>query len=1336
MISAECESCKASYSLDESRIPAAGIKMRCTKCGSSFTVQPGAATAEAAPTGAPVAAPAPAIPTPSRVGPMRTLLGIASVPLPSGPLANGPAAPFVPKPPSALGKRSVPAPSAAGASPPASLPPLSPPSSVPEEIDLDVDFPAPRGFTPGPLPPPTAPSLAPPSEPFADIDLDLPAPRRTGAGDVSPFGAPPPPAAADAASFADLDFDLPAPRRPTGTGLPPASAPDDSLNFDLPALRGNTSPGVSTGLDFGLAPPEAAAEAPALKRSTGSLPRTSVADLDALDLPTPSARTTGPELPRPSAQSFDGLDLPLPRSTGVGVGPAPSFGDLPQVGGAVGLGSEFDLPMARAAVTASPMIAVGAAVGGSGFGELDLPVSRGAMDFPTPSIGGSLGSFELPLPPGRGAPSALPGDLDLPLARPAGADDASLAADLSLDGGDELRSRDGKRGVGGAAFGELDLDAVTGAAADGPSGFAGITGPAGLAEGEGSTSPAIGLELGAGGAARVRVPVAAVADGLDEEELAARRRKRIALGALAALVLVGGTGAALGSTRHGFFGVYALETLLPAAGNAASASRAAQAAERVAASDTYGDVRAGLASLAAARREEGLNRALLARSAVHESLYQHRFGVDSASSLRVSRIFSRLEERGVEGPEIALARAASSLARGDLSGARSLLAAAGSPRDAIVELLAGEIALAEGAAPEAIARFSASLAGGGGARAQWGLARALLATRAPGAAAAVDATLAASPKHVGARIAKARALAAAGDLAGGLRLAREAAGATPVGGAQLSGSRRERVEALAWIGAEFERRGLHADASVAYEAALRLAPQELDVLLGAGRVLLTQRRYSDALARFEAATGVQPQPPAVGDARSAAQDAKLGAAQAMLHIERAQDARALLTRLARERPADPDVLLALGRAALVLEDQAAAELHFREAVTAAPTRFDGYLALARLFSKTGRQGDATTLLDEASRRVPETAEMHRLLGESELDQNRIPEAITQFRAALALDAADAPSAFGLGVALRRAGELAEAAAAFDTLAARDEAYPGLSLERGLLYEAKGEAGRATAMYEEALRAHPDDPDLLLRLGSSQVAAGEIDEAEQTLRRVAVARPNSAEAEHFMGRIEFARGRLQGAQQHFDRAVSLDGTRGEFHLYSGWAALDAGNYGKALEHVEAALARDPSLADAWWIRGEVRLRSGAVQDALADLEKALSLKPGRHEARAAVADCYDQLRRRPDAIRAYQSAIEGVPENGAWWYRLGRLQLDDDRAADARATLTRAVLLGEAMGARPGWLADAHRILGESLRLAGDRAGAREHFERYLAIASPNAIDREDVERQLEQLGAP
>src|SRR5579883_3077241 len=38
MFKVECESCKAPYQIDERRVPSAGLKMRCPKCGHSFVV--------------------------------------------------------------------------------------------------------------------------------------------------------------------------------------------------------------------------------------------------------------------------------------------------------------------------------------------------------------------------------------------------------------------------------------------------------------------------------------------------------------------------------------------------------------------------------------------------------------------------------------------------------------------------------------------------------------------------------------------------------------------------------------------------------------------------------------------------------------------------------------------------------------------------------------------------------------------------------------------------------------------------------------------------------------------------------------------------------------------------------------------------------------------------------------------------------------------------------------------------------------------------------------------------------------------------------------------------
>src|SRR6202453_917321 len=62
MLKVECESCKAPYQIDERRVPAAGLKMRCPKCGHSFVVKSAAGAAApptaaaSAPTGAPRAA--------------------------------------------------------------------------------------------------------------------------------------------------------------------------------------------------------------------------------------------------------------------------------------------------------------------------------------------------------------------------------------------------------------------------------------------------------------------------------------------------------------------------------------------------------------------------------------------------------------------------------------------------------------------------------------------------------------------------------------------------------------------------------------------------------------------------------------------------------------------------------------------------------------------------------------------------------------------------------------------------------------------------------------------------------------------------------------------------------------------------------------------------------------------------------------------------------------------------------------------------------------------------------------------------------------------------------
>ena len=1369
MIKVACISCENPYELDERRLPPSGLRMKCPKCGTAFLVFPDARTAPAPalppkPIAPPLPKPAIPKPPPPQRGPTIGLDEMDPQDLPTlarpagaeldlpAPRPARPAAPAAPR--GLLGedldlpaRRPAPREQPESGAAPGRLSPRAPTAALTEDLDLgaprgaptdDFDLPAPRrAATPAEdLDLPAPRRAATPAE-----DLDLPAPRRAAPAEDRDLPAPRRAAPAE-------DLDLPAPRR--------AAAPDDELDLPAPAR------GATGGLDLDLPSPRTKGQS--IRPALASPGRTPFDDAEPgleLDLPAPrraagevdlpAPRSAGPgldlDLPAPrrgaSSRALDELDLPAPKHDGA---------DLP---GLVG-GLELDLPQPRRA--------------GASRGEVDLPAPAGAV------LG--LGDLDLPQPSRRGEVADLP--------RPAGVTDLpGIAA-----------------GLPGVAAGLPGLSAgLPGLSAGLPGLAAGLPGrarsPQGLGDLDDLELPEPSVSRLRPGTAELELPLPAAPErdhgevdlgggaGADEMEFAdipqessrvgtprpqvldksptavasgpkAPSRLPLVLG-MGAVVLLGGVGGALSFTPLGPFGYYAIEELL-FAGDPAQVSAAIDRADSLLLSDDPGSARDALVQLGTLRHDAGVNRALLARSLVHESLYVIRFGDDMGSGGRSAAIRQRLDERDPGDAMLALALAADELRRGNAAAADGHLATARAYRadDPFVDVLAGELALGRGAWPEARAAFEAALSHGGGAMAQWGVARSLLGQTssaraaafeaedgaelppeadAAETAAAIAATLTVNPRHVEARIETARAAWGQGQDAVAVPSLMEIVGESEVEGQRLASTSGQRATAYVLLGEIHERRGRLSQALEAYERANQARSADVEALLGAGRMLLAQNRASDALARFESVLGrADAVDTRASTGRSVAQEATLGAARSMMDGDRGQEARTSLETLVAQRPEDSELLLWLGRAEEELEHDDAAELQFRECIRVSPTNFEGYLALARLYGRRSRSSDARAVLDEARARVPETASMRFQLGELEAQRGELTAAISEYRRALELDPRLPSARFGLASTLRRTGQYDAALAAFEELSALDPGYPGLALERGLLFEARGEAEQAVAFYERALGEHPDDPDLLLRLGAAQVAANDIEAAQATLERVQRERPASGEAEHFVGRIDFVRGNYPEALRHFERALQLDETRPEFYLYAGWAALETNNLGQGLSRISQALERDPTLGDGYWLRGTVALRTGAVRDALRDFQRARQLRPGRIEAIAGIGECFDQMRQVPEAISAYEEAVAAAPTRGEWWYRLGRLQLDGSRTADSIRSLDRAATLGDADEHRPPWLPDAHRVLGEAMQLAGDRAGAIEHFRRYLEIAPASALDRASVGRSLAELG--
>lgn len=1307
VINVACPGCGADYALDEARIPEGGHSMRCPKCENRFSVNKDGSVAAA------------------KKPRMATMVGTP----------GSPGLPPVPKP---TGYK----PPAPGATAPKPPPPPPPPSGGAKRKFAktqmgtlgDIDLPA----RPADSERNKEAQVKPPKPPIAPaFDENLPASKAKSARGTM-MGVP-------------ESANLPARKEPAASGAQGASFEDLPAAVKPATVKKafeKTQLGVAGVSDPGLDALDGISLPPAE-------PSQSDAEID------PFADFAGPDLSLPPVSSPEGpesdggVDLPQPK-LGDDLPVPGDLADLPAPGGTSGdlpapTDREQYLPANVGDNLPSPSL-------DDAFGEIELPdfgIDAGAQPGPkevgaakqTAAGFGELGGdfeFEMPSAEQNSAPDFNAGGLDF---EPAALDAPSKDAELDLGFA--------ATGIGGTAAGELDLELEP------PSGGADTLayGEVDLGMRDDATGGELDLELdgheGGGGAPP---PAALSMDDEEEEERkqreaekraeqealtkarasANRKRRVLAIGLVATLGVVGLIGVGLQFVPGmGLFGRYQIEKYLPEAGSPAAAKQAIEKAHKLIDQDTYLQAREGLKQLSQSRRSMGLNRELLSRSVIEESLYVARFGdATFGGNERVSLAMQRIEERGGDAPDVDVARAASFLAKSDPGAA---LEAAKGDSSILGRLVQGEAAFLVGDAKTALSAYQAAAAKHKVPRTQWGLARGLLLAAGVTDAktvAAVGDVLAASPNHLGARILRAHALEAEGKHEEALVLVREATGQQKTAdGKTLVGSQQEQSDAWTAYGLLMAAERNRPETRKAFERALKHDPFNADALIHGGNAMLLDARYGDAYELFQRVlTLPNPRMGLSRPPRDLTTAAELGASRAMIETQRTQEAINKLTELAKKFPEDVEVLMWLGKAYQKSEQPSEAEPRFREAITLAPERFEGYMALAQLFFYIEDPDSAAEVLKQAKDKVEESAAMRRLLGESELARGYLDAAEGEFRRALVLDPKDIGAQFFLGVVLRKRGKLDEAATAFDEIGKRDPKWPGLAVERGKVFEEKGEAPRAVKMYREALEKNPRDLDLRLRLGAAQVSAGNLEDAETNLSVVLKARPDSAEAEHFLGRIALERGNYESASARFKNATDLDPTQFVYFTYLAEAELGRGHItavGPALKRAEEL---DPNEPELFLLRGRLGVRTGAVQDAIRDLKKTLQLDPDLIEAYSHMGSAYAQMGDNRSAINAYQQAAAHAPNEGQWYYKLGELFMNTDRRADAMRELKKAVEAGEKLDHDPSWLAESYRLLGDGERLGGNEGAAKKHYLKYLEIAPASAMDRDAVTEQLERWG--
>jgi len=1276
MLRIECESCHAPYQVDERRVPPQGLKMRCPKCGHTFSVQnpgaPGVAPASAGPTAA------------AKVNPKMTMVGLGNVPK-APPLPPRPAPPAPARPVNA-----APAPSpdldlpAARAVPPrpgAPSPVVPPRPKPPPAPSVDLDLPSPREKHP------SLPAA------FGNVDDLLPAARAVkpsvasaaSAAPAAPAAKPPPPVA----GFGEID--LPA----IASDLPARPAA-------LPSAMKRSAAADDLELDLGPPAADLPAPLPDLPSLASSLPsKKAEPAFGEIDLPSLELNTNLPQV----ASALPSVASALPSVASALPQVAATLPQVANVLPAVGQ----QLP----SLTNDARLPTVGSVSHD-FGEVDL----GPLSAPPPPRLEAQNVAKSSSPPNAFAELDL-GDAELkslPPSKPQPAAPPPVPPPMNV----------AKTQLG---FGELDLGGQSTAPA--------IQTEASLppppaATGAGYGEEALPVSGRLSGAPSTEVSLPIQPGRRREREVAERPSRAPRIIFLIVVLLIAG-GGSLQLTKHGAFGYLTIGDMLHEKDYKAFALAQSQAWRARASKDVFPEARGAVDDIMAAHWRMPRAGALTAYAAFAEFAYETRFGADVERNAKAKLFLAEVVARP-EVPYVNVALAAQDAAAGNITQARKGLDAAskrdaGDPIQRDIALLRGEVELLAKDPVAAKTFFDLALKLGATAQAHYGLARTAMLQRDWALVATeCDQAIAITPHHPGALLLRAlERYNAKGDDTGALADLDE----ITTGAAKALASNTEVAQAFANRGRIFLSSGRAGDARSAFEASLKLDNRNVDALIGQGTVFYEESRFTEALTRFDTALAARPD-----DENAVALDALTKIKLERLKDAKDQlvAARAKFPRSMRISFALAQAERALGNIADAEKDLRQA-IDF--AAPKDPSSVEPYIGLATLLIAHNRDKDASDVIEEARARLPDAAPVAVAFGEYDAAQGKYEDAVAHFRHALDLSPNSLSTHFKLGVTYRHMRKTDLAAQEFDQVLALDKDYPGLALERGLLFEDSGEVDRALEQFKNALARAPDDPDLQLRVGAAYVAIGRPEEALTMLRKVLEKRGTSAEANHYLGRALFGKeGATNEAMRFLKRAVELDPNRAEYHLYVAWAANDANpaQLGLAQDEIDKALALDKLLADAYWQRGVLERKRLAVDDALKDLRHALDLKPTRIDAYATIAECYEDKNDPQNAIANWKKAIAGNAHNPFWRYRYGKLMLEHNSPAEAAASLTFAVDEAAKLENRPPWLPPAEFSAGEALNRSGRRQDAIAMYRRFLEVAPSNDPDRRDAIKALENLG--
>jgi len=571
--------------------------------------------------------------------------------------------------------------------------------------------------------------------------------------------------------------------------------------------------------------------------------------------------------------------------------------------------------------------------------------------------------------------------------------------------------------------------------------------------------------------------------------------------------------------------------------------------------------------------------------------------------------------------------------------------------------------------------------------------------------------------------------------------------------------------------------GNYDEAEATFRESLASDPASVDAAVGLANALIGKGEYQPAVELMEELVAGSPQAAtawqALGIARGRSGDpqgaeaALNQAAETMqretdvrryasilalltevqLTLEKKDDARRNLNRLAGIFPEAPGTMLLAARLARMDQDYAQAARHLQVLLNQDPDNSQAQLLLANMQMMLGNYAQAESLLGRVVAKTPENVQARKLLAQVQLrrsqpagaiealspildvasDDREIYELLAQinlqegdaqaavenFRAIVAKAPDDAAAKLNLAAAYLNVGDPAQALEVLDIIPDdAGDAFRKDALRMTALVQA-GNPDEATSIARQMLDAHADSSVAVGIVANYFASIGDIDTAASVLEDRLASAPDDVPVLLALARVALQKEDLGKAESLFRKAGSVDD--GNLTALLGLARIAelGGRDEEVDELLQKGIEQHPrDLRPKVWLASRY-LAGGQVflAEKLADEVVAIGFQGAR--VSQIVGRVYVAAGRLDDALTQFTNGVRLSPDLPTLQWDLARTYLALERTVDARAALQKALELD------PDWLPAKATLTLVELR-QGDVDDAMRHLDELKASYPDNA----------------